>query len=141
MIRRPPRSTLFPYTTLFRSGGDARTGGKEQEVTHRPRPEETSCLDTRTMLHTTFVFQYIYFYRTIRHLIQTCLLISQYRTGALSPVKPGSAKTWVTEHPGYIFLENLFYTVLERMCHVVLKHRCTIINHSSGQKLQLLFTS
>src|SRR5258708_25196650 len=27
MIRRPPRSTLFPYTTLFRSGvrsGDAR---------------------------------------------------------------------------------------------------------------------
>src|SRR5215217_8915112 len=24
MIRRPPRSTLFPYTTLFRSGGDRR---------------------------------------------------------------------------------------------------------------------
>src|SRR3712207_8837491 len=23
MIRRPPRSTLFPYTTLFRSVGDA----------------------------------------------------------------------------------------------------------------------
>src|SRR5256885_5144442 len=23
MIRRPPRSTLFPYTTLFRSGYDA----------------------------------------------------------------------------------------------------------------------
>src|SRR3712207_8163797 len=23
MIRRPPRSTLFPYTTLFRSYGDA----------------------------------------------------------------------------------------------------------------------
>src|SRR2546430_9464506 len=28
MIRRPPRSTLFPYTTLFRShlGGDHRRG-------------------------------------------------------------------------------------------------------------------
>src|SRR3712207_7800315 len=28
MIRRPPRSTLFPYTTLFRSlaGGGARAG-------------------------------------------------------------------------------------------------------------------
>src|SRR2546430_9626175 len=25
MIRRPPRSTLFPYTTLFRSLGVART--------------------------------------------------------------------------------------------------------------------
>src|SRR3989441_12785321 len=24
MIRRPPRSTLFPYTTLFRSGGTGR---------------------------------------------------------------------------------------------------------------------
>src|SRR5688572_32405691 len=24
MIRRPPRSTLFPYTTLFRSGLDVR---------------------------------------------------------------------------------------------------------------------
>src|SRR2546428_9338005 len=24
MIRRPPRSTLFPYTTLFRSGGDSK---------------------------------------------------------------------------------------------------------------------
>src|SRR5256885_8893208 len=27
MIRRPPRSTLFPYTTLFRSGV-LKTGGK-----------------------------------------------------------------------------------------------------------------
>src|SRR5581483_12335460 len=35
MIRRPPRSTLFPYTTLFRSGlrpresGDGLKGGDE----------------------------------------------------------------------------------------------------------------
>src|SRR2546430_16952505 len=27
MIRRPPRSTLFPYTTLFRSHGGARASG------------------------------------------------------------------------------------------------------------------
>src|SRR2546422_4157429 len=27
MIRRPPRSTLFPYTTLFRSAGTKRTPG------------------------------------------------------------------------------------------------------------------
>src|SRR3712207_8446543 len=26
MIRRPPRSTLFPYTTLFRSPGPAKRG-------------------------------------------------------------------------------------------------------------------
>src|SRR2546430_9195417 len=28
MIRRPPRSTLFPYTTLFRSGGELDGGGR-----------------------------------------------------------------------------------------------------------------
>src|SRR3989442_10750855 len=27
MIRRPPRSTLFPYTTLFRSGNTFSTSG------------------------------------------------------------------------------------------------------------------
>src|SRR5256885_13110942 len=31
MIRRPPRSTLFPYTTLFRSGKDSRGA---QNATH-----------------------------------------------------------------------------------------------------------
>src|SRR5690242_21600777 len=29
MIRRPPRSTLFPYTTLFRSDGDTVFIGEE----------------------------------------------------------------------------------------------------------------
>src|SRR2546427_4508841 len=28
MIRRPPRSTLFPYTTLFRSAGIPETGDR-----------------------------------------------------------------------------------------------------------------
>src|SRR3712207_7176616 len=32
MIRRPPRSTLFPYTTLFRSAAD-RPGSKEGWMT------------------------------------------------------------------------------------------------------------
>src|SRR3712207_8320095 len=32
MIRRPPRSTLFPYTTLFRS--DGRTLGRHDRVDH-----------------------------------------------------------------------------------------------------------
>src|SRR2546430_9619548 len=41
MIRRPPRSTLFPYTTLFRSriarvnSGTGRTGPR---LAHRPAP-------------------------------------------------------------------------------------------------------
>src|SRR5438874_4858617 len=28
MLPRPPRSTLFPYTTLFRSGGGTQAGGR-----------------------------------------------------------------------------------------------------------------
>src|SRR5256885_7259803 len=34
MIRRPPRSTLFPYTTLFRSGAD---GHRERVAGHEGR--------------------------------------------------------------------------------------------------------
>src|SRR2546430_16572184 len=37
MIRRPPRSTLFPYTTLFRSDVHVRT---EHETGHREGPEQ-----------------------------------------------------------------------------------------------------
>src|SRR5258708_20714861 len=33
MIRRPPRSTLFPYTTLFRSVAPARTSKSVQKPT------------------------------------------------------------------------------------------------------------
>src|SRR2546430_5560421 len=46
MIRRPPRSTLFPYTTLFRSHVDAELPlelGEELHETHRverPRFEQ-----------------------------------------------------------------------------------------------------
>src|SRR5437667_6618398 len=35
MIRRPPRSTLFPYTTLFRSPGEPKRHAECDH--HRPR--------------------------------------------------------------------------------------------------------
>src|SRR2546430_9157547 len=37
MIRRPPRSTLFPYTTLFRSQGQ-RCGREHAEMHQRALP-------------------------------------------------------------------------------------------------------
>src|SRR5689334_23895003 len=41
MIRRPPRSTLFPYTTLFRSDGidsiAGSEGGRRRAQAHRER--------------------------------------------------------------------------------------------------------
>src|SRR5207244_9224692 len=45
MIRRPPRSTLFPYTTLFRSvqpdpRGRCRPGSPEDPVAQPDRSEE-----------------------------------------------------------------------------------------------------
>src|SRR3712207_6894157 len=36
MIRRPPRSTLFPYTTLFRSRHRERAGAGLSDVQVRP---------------------------------------------------------------------------------------------------------
>src|SRR2546427_7927395 len=58
MIRRPPRSTLFPYTTLFRSQGArplARAGGQAGEAAahgwHDERSEEhTSELQSQSNL-------------------------------------------------------------------------------------------
>src|SRR2546430_12435347 len=38
MIRRPPRSTLFPYTTLFRSPGGA--GGVAEHALGDREPDE-----------------------------------------------------------------------------------------------------
>src|SRR2546430_5717557 len=54
MIRRPPRSTLFPYTTLFRSWrwrpGPARALGESFD-SRRPRSEEhTSELQSQSNL-------------------------------------------------------------------------------------------
>src|SRR5256885_3236901 len=37
MIRRPPRSTLFPYTTLFRSHVHPTVSVQELEATYRRR--------------------------------------------------------------------------------------------------------
>src|SRR5690348_18504669 len=44
MIRRPPRSTLFPYTTLFRSleRRPVHGGGHGAELTRQPRRQERS---------------------------------------------------------------------------------------------------
>src|SRR5687767_15558941 len=37
MIRRPPRSTLFPYTTLFRTAARSRRGARSPAPDGRPR--------------------------------------------------------------------------------------------------------
>src|SRR3712207_7700266 len=45
MIRRPPRSTLFPYTTLFRSG-------RRMTVENRTRTDDGGLVNGRTVPET-----------------------------------------------------------------------------------------
>src|SRR5437762_7512668 len=43
MLRRPPRSTLFPYTTLFRSPRAEQLEDRPAETTPHPAPTELRC--------------------------------------------------------------------------------------------------
>src|SRR2546430_10268823 len=58
MIRRPPRSTLFPYTTLFRSlhfanHGSGRRGRDDLVVLEQFTAELANLLATRSEEHTS----------------------------------------------------------------------------------------
>src|SRR3712207_7478767 len=59
MIRRPPRSTLFPYTTLFRSGQPPRTAAGCPPPSHPasrgcdPRSSRTLAPSSRSEEHTS----------------------------------------------------------------------------------------
>src|SRR2546430_13190263 len=45
MIRRPPRSTLFPYTTLFRSEGDVAVDFHDDDNADDQHPPSSHELD------------------------------------------------------------------------------------------------
>src|SRR5256885_13181701 len=54
MIRRPPRSTLFPYTTLFRSrvlprAIRQRRGEEGRRILHAPVRGPAACRDDRAL--------------------------------------------------------------------------------------------
>src|SRR5438445_6453159 len=50
MIRRPPRSTLFPYTTLFRSRSPASRTGllRHTKTARRPQTRRRAVLDRKS---------------------------------------------------------------------------------------------
>src|SRR2546426_4332403 len=58
MIRRPPRSTLFPYTTLFRSLQRARRGRGPEGKAKSPRPNPCcrGCRRVSTATSTTRIW-------------------------------------------------------------------------------------
>src|SRR3712207_7083172 len=45
MIRRPPRSTLFPYTTLFRSDAEPHEQRAEEQVDQGRVPQQHRLVD------------------------------------------------------------------------------------------------
>src|SRR2546430_3698875 len=51
MIRRPPRSTLFPYTTLFRSPADRPGAGARQARPADLRPRGAAAAPPRALGH------------------------------------------------------------------------------------------
>src|SRR5258705_5658690 len=76
MIRRPPRSTLFPYTTLFRSIGTScerlylpasNEGNRHDDTTARRRSRRPCCLVVRSEEHTSEL-------QSLRHLVCRLLL-------------------------------------------------------------------
>src|SRR5690348_17810507 len=50
MIRRPPRSTLFPYTTLFRSERTLAVGADQVVVDHGAHVVEAELFDFRNFV-------------------------------------------------------------------------------------------
>src|SRR2546428_7194292 len=53
MIRRPPRSTLFPYTTLFRSVPTTRRRAPRAQMEPRRRGAAQACRVVRSEEHTS----------------------------------------------------------------------------------------
>src|SRR2546422_8118450 len=53
MIRRPPRSTLFPYTTLFRSLRHRKPAARPTGIQRGPSPRPWRCGSSRSEEHTS----------------------------------------------------------------------------------------
>src|SRR5258708_14749059 len=96
MIRRPPRSTLFPYTTLFRSGLQERqppVRGHDDQHVRRPRglrlpgllPRvRLTCWSSRSEEHTSEL-------QSPDHLVCRLLLEKKKKDHTLHPRLPCAA--------------------------------------------------
>src|SRR5262245_64676844 len=101
MVRRPPRSTLFPYTTLFRSHGsrgddhDEREESAEQELIflkrsglHRSVSERSAPAphSPRSEEHTSEL-------QSLRHLVCRLLLEKKKKNKTLNTINKQMNKT------------------------------------------------
>src|SRR5258705_4049804 len=79
MIRRPPRSTLFPYTTLFRSLASV-VFLKIQEFARRPVQEQARLRANRSEEHTSEL-------QSLRHLVCRLLLEKKNDSARRTPCR------------------------------------------------------
>src|SRR5947199_6637444 len=95
MLRRPPRSTLFPYTTLFRSRGSRATEARRQ-IRHVPfrrrtpphcagRATRQSSAACRSEEHTSEL-------QSLRHLVCR-LLLEKKKKNVRPPVQTATNRT------------------------------------------------
>src|SRR3984885_11836127 len=90
MIRRPPRSTLFPYTTLFRSGRGHGRGDVPRRARGAPRVRRRRTRGARSEEHTSEL-------QSRPHLV--CRLLPE----KITAVPPGGwwrCGRWGGVHPG-----------------------------------------
>src|SRR5258705_9157133 len=80
MIRRPPRSTLFPYTTLFRSAAEMSVAVSESFCAGPAALLETTLVKLRSEEHTSEL-------QSLRHLVCR-LLLEKKKTTPQTPVRP-----------------------------------------------------
>src|SRR5947208_13409882 len=89
MIRRPPRSTLFPYTTLFRSCTERKAGKQcDCEQFHRELEQCKQCHRLRSEEHTSEL-------QSPDHLV--CRLLLEKKKSRLNRVYPDKEETMVRE--------------------------------------------
>src|SRR2546425_6614240 len=92
MIRRPPRSTLFPYTTLFRSVARRSRTGQPSSRASEPRPtaSEKSCAMLRSEEHTSEL-------QSLAYLV--CRLLLEKKKKAIHEYTAGMKNNESTRHP------------------------------------------
>src|SRR3989441_4970310 len=100
MIRRPPRSTLFPYTTLFRS---LRLGPGARARLGVPHDRDDRALGTRVHGHAEHVVrseEHTSELQSLAYLVCRLLLEKKNHVDESHPVPPYDLKYSPTHTPG-----------------------------------------